>query len=126
MESYLREKTEMLRSVRRQNQELLQKFLAQDLLNRHSEWDKSRDENPEFISDAEITDDSARIITTELMPKIPATKQLRYRYHLRISADNWEIHKKERECFMCHGNQSNNSCKFCGGDGWRDYLLGTK
>jgi hypothetical protein len=91
MNAFLREQAELLRGIRRQNRDLYEKFFTKDLLAFISDWHEVRDKNPQSFALAEVTDDSARVTTTELI----SGRQFRYRYHLRKSSENWEIYKKE-------------------------------
>jgi rubrerythrin len=119
MNAFLREQAELLRGIRRQNRDLYEKFFTKDLLALISDWHEVRDKNPQSFALAEVTDNSARVTTTELI----SGRQSRHRYHLRKSSENWEIYKKEGECPLCggSGNRNGQSCRSCGGIGWNDF-----
>jgi hypothetical protein len=118
-ESYLREKEALHEEHRRLAEPFNQKYYSEDYLTPLLDLFALRQKHPEEISSTEISDEATRFITTSWFGKI----QQRSRYHLCISGERWEIYKKEAECPVCHGksHDDKNSCRFCGGVGWKDY-----
>jgi hypothetical protein len=120
MECYLREKAGLHEAQRRQSQALHEKYYSKDYQKSHLDWHAWREKNPEIFTMAEVSDESAHIITTDFYA---SNRRHRYRYHLRTAGGRWEIHKKESECFVCHGVGlvGKDTCNFCSGAGWRDF-----
>ena len=120
IECFLREQADLNKASRARLRPFREKFFAQDYLKFYQDWEAVCEKNEEKFSMAEVYDESAQIITTSMIGK----RQQRYRYHLRVSAGQWKIFKRENECFACRGGSrgSNETCPVCGGAGWRDYL----
>ena len=118
MQSYLEEKVELNRTQLQHSKMFHEKFFAKDYLRYFSDWCASKENNPETYVSAENSNDSAKVITIERSGKT----QQRYRYHLHMSGTNWEIHRKEWECFACEGTgqKGNKVCRLCNGVGWQD------
>jgi hypothetical protein len=118
MERYLREKVEMQQFARKRSLSVYQKFFTEEYVNRVNDFQTFRAQNLETLVIAEVSDTSAKIITSGL----DAKKQQRFRYHLELAGEAWKINGQERECFFCGGTgqQDRGTCSHCEGKGWRE------
>jgi hypothetical protein len=114
---YLRENREHADLYFQQQIPFLRKFFSDDYLKIIENAHTDRQNNPETFESTDSFEATAKVITVENWQK----RQQRYRYHLRVAGDNWQIYVKETECFLCRGTRGKSSCKICGGVGWRDY-----
>jgi len=129
MTCFLSEQEELQRAYRQLGKPFHDKFFARDYVQYLEALFKKRESNPEIFENEEISDDSVKIITNSAF----GHEQRRFRYHLRVLGDSWEIFMREWECFACrrrkdtgrgiHGmgqRGANIACRICGGAGWRD------
>lgn len=120
MEFYLRGKAELEIVQRRLAEDFERRLLAPDYLRLYADRRNHAAENPEAVISVEQSGNAARVITTGRSGGTPR----RYRYHLRVTGDAWQIHEIQWECFLCHGTgaRGDGMCQLCGGRGWKDPL----
>lgn len=114
---YLRENRQRADLYFQERTPFLRKFFSEDYVKALEDAYTERQNNPEMFESAESFDAVAKVITIEKRAK----RQHRYRYHLRVAEDSWQIYVKENECFLCRGISGNSSRRHCGGIGWKDY-----
>jgi hypothetical protein len=118
MESFLREGQELLRITYQLNRPFWDKFFSKEYVKHLEDFQTSRENNPETIENVEISNDSTKVVTD----RSSGSRQRRFRYHLRISGSNWEIHMQELECASCNGKGNMSigvPCNRCNGAGWK-------
>jgi hypothetical protein len=120
MEFYLQAKVELGQNQRRLTEAFERKVLDPEYLKLYLERRNRREENPEAVVTVELSGDTARVVTTGRPRSIPKQQ----RYHLRPSANGWQIHEIEWECLLCAGTGALNGikCGTCRGTGWKDPL----
>jgi hypothetical protein len=99
MQDYLRESARFARSCGDQQVPLLRKFFSDDYVKAYEDRRSERQINAETFESSDTFETGAKVITVENRHG----KQQRYRYHLRVAGDCWQIYIKESECFLCRG-----------------------
>jgi hypothetical protein len=121
MESYLREKAELMKWDRQMRGAFEAKLYTAEIMERiYSLREATADLNRETLSTVVVYPDGARAVTTK-----PATEhKIMIRYHLKMAGQQWKICSTETLCMHCHGSArtaNGSACPRCDGTGWKDY-----
>lgn len=117
LESFLQEKTTAWAQARPHLTVVHDNYFGEPL-SQHAEQFMPSATLRAVVEDVRQSDDTASAITREHY----ATADIRRRYRLKASGENWRIIGIDRECYFCGGTgQSGCSrCQRCNGEGWRD------
>lgn len=119
MDSYLREKAELMKLDHRVRGAFEEKFYSEEIM-KHSYYSREKNEelNREMLSEIAVDGDVAKVVTT--MPAVG--RKATQRYHLRMAGERWQICCSESPCIHCNGpgQIAKGFCSRCGGTGWKD------
>src|ERR1700744_1811760 len=118
MESYLREKADLIKSDNRNRWAFEEKFYSEEIMKHsYSSWKQQEELLPEVLSVVTDCGDVVKVVTT-----MPALRNSMTRYHLRIAGERSQICCTEFVCIDCGGSgqTAKGVCSRCGGTGWID------
>ena len=117
LEWFLQEKTAAWAEARPHLKAVYKKYFGEPL-SQHAEYFMPKETVRAVVEDVKQSDGIASAVTRERF----RTGDLRTRYRLAASGENWRTIGIDRECFMCRGTgQSNGArCQQCNGEGWHE------
>ena len=115
IESYFLERAALQRAVFEYTAPFRKKFL------KNSERPLAEKRGSHQITRIEISDDTAKVITSEV--PYEGARAWHRRYRLERCGDSWLICGKDWECLLCDGSGvfRQSTCDRCGGSGWKDH-----
>jgi hypothetical protein len=123
MESYLREKAELMKTDNKMRGAFEEKFYSEAIMKYiYPSRERTLEMNRDMLLAVAVDGDEAKAVTTK--PPVGSDEiQPMQRYHLRRAGKRWRIFCTESTCMNCNGSGRipKGSCAICGGTGWKDY-----